>query len=182
MRRSQDQGPGCRLRDVGTFADVEQETLHPRIVVGVDGSALSVGALRWAVNQARLTDATVDVVTGYDIPFSIMVVPTYTEADYARDARHVLERSVAEALGPEPDARVHLRLLNQRPARALVAAAQGAALLVVGSHGHHGSHDLAGLHLGSVAGFCVHHAPCPVLVYRDHGQHHEPGPRTAHEP
>jgi nucleotide-binding universal stress UspA family protein len=149
---------------------------HPRIVVGVDGSPLSVRALRWAVNQARLTDATVDVVTGYDIPFSIMVVPTYTEADYARDAEHVLERSVAEAIGPEADARVHLRLVNKRPAHALTEAARGAALLVIGSHGHHGSHELAGLHLGSVAGYVVHHAPCPVLVYREErGHHEEPG-------
>ncbi|MGJ7440346.1 universal stress protein [Aquipuribacter sp. MA13-6] len=161
---------------------MEQTAVHPRIVVGVDGSPLSVRALRWAVDQARLTDATVDVVTGYDIPLSIMVVPTYTEADYARDARHVLERSVADALGPEPDARVHLRLVNQRPARALTAAARGAALLVVGSHGHHGSHDLAGLHLGSVAGFCVHHAPCPVLVYRDGGPHDEHRPHAVDQP
>jgi nucleotide-binding universal stress UspA family protein len=50
-----------------------------------------------------------------------------------------------------------------RPAHALTDAAAEADLLVVGSHGRG---ELPGMHLGSVAGYCVHHAPCPVLVYR----------------
>ena len=32
----------------------------PRIVVGVDGSASSLAALRWAVHQAELTGGTLD--------------------------------------------------------------------------------------------------------------------------
>jgi nucleotide-binding universal stress UspA family protein len=34
----------------------------PRIVVGVDGSASSLAALRWAVHQAELTGGTVNAV------------------------------------------------------------------------------------------------------------------------
>lgn len=40
----------------------------PRIVVGVDGSAESVQALRWAVRQAELTGATVDAVIAWQPP------------------------------------------------------------------------------------------------------------------
>ena len=41
---------------------------HPRIVVGVDGSPISKVALRWAVDQARLTGATVDAVIAWQVP------------------------------------------------------------------------------------------------------------------
>ena len=49
---------------------VRENTMNPsnadhsgRIVVGVDGSAGSKTALKWAMNQARLTNATVEAVT-----------------------------------------------------------------------------------------------------------------------
>ena len=133
------------------------------IVVGADGSDLSVQAVRWAADQARRTQASLVVVTGYEVPWTIIVAPTYTEADYARDARAVLDRTVDEALGPDPDVHVERRLVERRPAHALTEAAEGAQLLVVGSHGRG---EIPGMHLGSVATFCVHHAPCPVLVFR----------------
>lgn len=133
------------------------------IVVGADGSDLSVQAVRWAADQARRTQASLVVVTGYEVPWTIIVAPTYTEADYARDARAVLDRAVDEALGPDPDVPVERRLVERRPAHALTEAAEGAQLLVVGSHGRG---EIPGMHLGSVATFCVHHAPCPVLVFR----------------
>jgi nucleotide-binding universal stress UspA family protein len=142
------------------------ETNQPFIVVGADGSALSVQSLRWAADQARLTDALVVVVTAWETPLTIWIVPTWTEEDYEREAEAVLKRTVTEALGEEPDVPVELRLVRHRPAQALAEAAEGAALLVVGSHGRG---ELPGMHLGSVAGYCVHHAPCPVLVFR--GEH-----------
>ena len=38
------------------------------IVVGVDGSKASLEALRWAANQARLTSASLEVVTTWEYP------------------------------------------------------------------------------------------------------------------
>ena len=50
--------------------------------------------------------------------------------------------------------------------RELLAAAEGADLLVVGSRGHGA---VMGLLLGSVSEYCVTHASCPVVVVR-HGR------------
>ncbi len=136
------------------------------IVVGADGSDLSADAVRWAVGQAELTDARLLVVTGFDIPITIFLVPTYTDDDYAELAQTMLAQTLDKAFGDEPPAvPVESRLVQQRPGMALarVADDEGAELLVVGSHGQG---ELPGMHLGSVAGYVVHHAPCPVVVYR----------------
>lgn len=145
---------------------MSEQPSRPMIVVGVDGSEPSIAALRWAAQQARVTDADIHAVTGYEIPISVVWVPTYTEEDYARDARQTLGRAVAEALGPEPGVYIEKHLVQKRPAHALTDAAAGAQLLVIG---HHGRGELPGMHLGSVASYCVHHAPCPVVVVR--GRH-----------
>jgi nucleotide-binding universal stress UspA family protein len=137
---------------------------RPFIVVGADGSPPSIKAVQWADRQARMTGADLRVVTGWEVRPTIYIVPTYTEADYERDAREVLDKTVAEALGPEPGEQVTSTLYEGRPARALVVAADQAELLVIGSHGQG---ELPGMHLGSVASYCVHHSACPVVVVRD---------------
>ncbi len=137
---------------------------QPFIVVGADGSDASIRALQWAREHALRIGARLVVVTAFDIPWTIMVTPTYTDDDYARDAQEMLDRTVHEALGDNRGVPVEARLLQIRPALALTGVAKGAELLVVGAKGHG---ELPGLHLGSVASYCVHHAPCPVVVYRD---------------
>jgi nucleotide-binding universal stress UspA family protein len=136
-----------------------------RIVVGADGSDASIAAVRWAVGQARLTGAAVEVVTGWEVPATIFLTPTYRDEDYQRDARRVLDHTVTEALAelPSQDVVVRMELVQTRPGRALHAAAENADLLVIGSHGRG---EMPGMHLGSVASYCVHHAPCPVVVVR----------------
>lgn len=138
----------------------------PLIVVGVDGSELSIEALRWAADHARRIGGRLLAVTGFEVPWTIFFAPTATEADYTNAARQILDRTVDEALGDEPDVPVEKHLAQNRPAQALTDACSDATLLVVGSHGRG---ELPGMHLGSVAGYCVHHAPCPVLVFR--GEH-----------
>jgi nucleotide-binding universal stress UspA family protein len=134
-----------------------------RIVVGIDGSPDCKQALRWAVAQAERTGGEVDAITAWEVPVTIMLLPTASESDYADHAVRTLEETLEEVLGDEPPVVVHARAVEGRPAHVLTHAARGADLLVVGTHGRG---ELPGMHLGSVASYCVHHAPCPVIVLR----------------
>ncbi len=138
----------------------------PTIVVGADGSERSVEALRWAAEYARATGGRITIITGYTVPFTILVVPTYTQADYRRDAEEVLQRTIDAAGDALVGIEVNAHVIEVRPALALLNAAQDADLVVIGSHGFGG---FPGMHLGSTASFMVHHSPCPVVVCRGDG-------------
>jgi nucleotide-binding universal stress UspA family protein len=130
-----------------------------RVVVGVDGSAGSRRALRRAALEARVHDATLEVVLAwglFDQPGGDHFDPQY-DAEAARDA---LQQIVDDEL-ESPQPAMVLRPSNDLPSRALIAAGEGAWTLVVGSRGLGG---FKGLLLGSVSQQVVHHAPCPVLV------------------
>jgi nucleotide-binding universal stress UspA family protein len=137
-----------------------------RIVVGVDGFESSKAALRWAIHQAKLTGAVVEAVTAWRIPTSTGWVPATDASDYEGDAVAVLTESLTEMCTIDPDVRVCPRVVEGRAGQVLVDAAEGADLLVVGSRGHGG---LAEALLGSVGQYCVHRAPCPVVIMR--GKH-----------
>lgn len=135
------------------------------VVVGIDGSPMSVRALEWACDYADQRDQQVVAVTGYGIPWTIFITPTYQESDYANDAERMLTDAVRQVTDSRPRASIEARLVPEKPAVALTMASRGADLLIVGAHGHGGAPDL---HIGSVANACVNHAPCPVVVYRDY--------------
>lgn len=67
------------------------------VVVGVDGSDISTRALVWGMRVAKALDHQVIAVTGFMIPWTIFIAPTYQPEDYARDAEEMLERSVVAA-------------------------------------------------------------------------------------
>ena len=78
---------------------------------------------------------------------------------------------VREVVGEVTDVEIRQSTVDDDPAPALLAAAQGAELLIVGSRGQGG---FAGLLLGSVSQQCVHHASCPVVVVRGRNGHDMP--------
>jgi nucleotide-binding universal stress UspA family protein len=87
--------------------------------------------------------------------------------DYQDDARMVLAEAITEVCTVDPEVEVRPRVVPGRAGQVLVDAAEGADLLVVGgSRGFGGFTDAL---LGSVGQFCVHHAPCPVVIVR--GKH-----------
>ena len=138
-----------------------------RIVVGVDGSPSSMAALRWAVLQAELTGCAVEAVTAWRLPSRYgFAAVTDRATDFEGDARKVLADALNEVSSVEPDVIIRSSVVEGHPAEVLVRAARGADMLVVGSRGHGG---FAGALLGSVSQYCVHHAPCPVLVIRGTG-------------
>ena len=137
--------------------------MNRRMVVGLDGSTDSKQALRWAMQQAEATGAEVHAVCAWEVPVTILLLPTATEQDYADRAVAALEETLAEVVGDDPPVVVRAEAVEGRPARVLTTQAEGADLLVIGSHGRG---ELPGMHLGSVASYCVHHAPCPVVLLR----------------
>jgi nucleotide-binding universal stress UspA family protein len=133
-----------------------------RIVIGVDGSPGAAAALDWGLSEARLRDASVDVVHAYHSPVSGELPPGGEVSDeMAAAATGVVDEALATVDASGVDVR---RRVEHGPAAAvLVAAASGADLLVLGSRGRGG---FAGLLLGSVSQQCTHHAPCPVVIVR----------------
>lgn len=133
-----------------------------RIVVGVDGSPASVDALLWAARQAGLTAATVQAVISWDYPSTSGMEFGSLDIDWVGNARAALADALHIALGD--DARLVTGTVTRgHPAEVLLAAAQGADLLVVGTRGHA---PLPGRMLGSVSEHVAARAPCPVVVVR----------------
>ena len=129
-----------------------------RIVVGVDDSAGGRAALAYALHEGALRGAEVEVIGAY-------TVPQYWP-EQAHDAGAHLEKIVAEVRaarhGDEPTA-VRVQAVAGNAAAALLEAARGAQLLVVGSRGHGGFTSML---VGSVGLQCVLHAGCSVTVVR----------------
>jgi nucleotide-binding universal stress UspA family protein len=132
------------------------------IVVGVDGSEPSLKALRWAAQQARLTGATLRVLTTWEVATGTGWVPTFpVDYDPQAVARQALDEAITETLGADPDVAVERIVKEGHAAPVLLAAAKDADLLVVGSHGHGA---FAGMLIGSVSEHLVRHAPCAIVV------------------
>ncbi len=142
----------------------QNQDVRGRIVVGVDGSDHSVLALRWAVKQAELTGSDVEVVACWQWPSSAGGFLPYEDFDLSEVTRKAVDAAVATVVGDgDRGPAVSTTVVQGYPARALMDAAVGADVLVLGSRGHHA---LSGLLLGSVGLHCATHAPCPVLIVR----------------
>jgi nucleotide-binding universal stress UspA family protein len=135
-----------------------------RIVVGIDGSAASTDALRWAARQAELTGSPLEVIMTWEWPASLgWSVPIPDDYDPETDVRQVLDAAIEAGLAEHPGVKADPRVVNGHPAPILVDASKGADLLVIGSRGHG---EFVGMLLGSVSEFCTTNAHCPVLVHR----------------
>ncbi|MGI5133265.1 MULTISPECIES: universal stress protein [unclassified Streptomyces] len=143
---------------------MDEEVLGPRVVVGVDGSASSHAALRWAVRYAGLVGGRVDAVAAWELPgtygWSAPVVDTALDEDNARQG---LVQELRDVLGAEGASSVRALLVRGNPADVLLRASEGAEALVVGSHGRGG---FARALLGSVSHRVAQHANCPVVIVR----------------
>ncbi len=135
------------------------------IVVGIDGSDTSLGALRWAMAEARRSGGRVEAVGAWQWPTGWgPVAPFPQDYDPAGDTTAMLEELVGPVATAVPDVPVGWRAVEGHPAEVLVAAARHADLLVVGNRGHGA---FAGLVLGSVSQHCAAHAATPVVIYRE---------------
>jgi nucleotide-binding universal stress UspA family protein len=134
-----------------------------RIVVGVDSSDTSLKALRWALAEARLRGASVEMVHAFPRPelVGMTMVVTLPSDDELREASDQVLAEALEAVGGAGDVQVTTHVGAGGPASVLVEVGEGADLLVIGSRGLGG---FRGLLLGSVTQQVIAHAPCPVVV------------------
>ena len=107
-----------------------------RIVVGVDGSAESVAALRWACREASLRAAQVLAVLALESAchqVASYAVPAPRSAGGSWGAaRDVLRTAVSEALSRFPDVIVRTEIAEGLAARVLLDQATDADMLVLG--------------------------------------------------
>lgn len=145
-----------------------------KIVVGIDGSEHSSAALRWAVAEAALRDASVLAVHAWSFvpvttPADSGLVPmAWTEGtevfEASQDAaEQAANEQVRSVLGDAHDVEVAVVLGDA--SEVLLAAAEDADLLVVGNRGRGG---LAQALLGSTSARVSDRAPCPVVIVRAH--------------
>jgi nucleotide-binding universal stress UspA family protein len=135
--------------------------IEQTIVVGIDGSECSERALRWAIREAEVSERSLLLLHAWHwrtdavaSPLSLVGAP-----DARKAGRHLLDRAAAEARRHGETATT--RLLEGAAPTTLAKAAEGAAMLVVGSHGHRGVSKVV---FGSVSRGCIQHARCPVVV------------------
>ncbi|HET7066985.1 MAG TPA: universal stress protein [Nocardioides sp.] len=128
-----------------------------QVVVGYDGTPDSLAALAWAARMASLRGATVVATTIIDpreTPRGVAWPESWWEETEDKARKEV-------APWPGLDARFERHVGHLVPA--LVEAAQGGSMLVVGSKGH----GLVGeILLGSVSQSTARHAALPVVVVR----------------
>lgn len=138
-----------------------------RIVVGVDGSAGSKGALRWALSEAATAGGTVEAVMVLPNP-SPDLPPHLPEAlrrradvetPAARQLASVVDEVMSEA--PSVSGKVVETVLHGNPAHTLHEHAKGCDILVVGRRGLGAIHEAFS---GSVSSWCSHHADRPVVI------------------
>lgn len=134
-----------------------------RVVVGVDGSPASVRALMWALEFAESCGGAVEVVTAWPMhaPVFIGEVPGHF-SDARWQAIHAQNQAVAHAheLLPGHDRAVTKLIRNDGPLDALLDAADGAALVVLGARRSYPSAPATGTTLAEALQVA---APCPVL-------------------
>ena len=150
-------------RAAGEGAGVGQ----PVVVVGVDGSAPSMHAVRWAAPEALRQGAVLRILGAWLPPTPMVPVLSGQAHPYAESALGHVRQAAALADEVAPGVEFETEVVELPPAQALLASARRAGLLVVGRRGQGG---LRGLLLGSVSRQCAEHAACPVVVV--------PGPET----
>ncbi|HVO55720.1 MAG TPA: universal stress protein [Solirubrobacterales bacterium] len=146
--------------------------MFTRIVVGTDGSETAAEAVHQAIDLAKISGASLNIVSAYQPVSSRRVRGEQLEAPAdvqheigpREDVNLVLEAAAAEArkAGVE-EVRTHP--VEAEPAEAILNAAEevDADLIVVGNKGMTGARRFL---LGSVPNNVSHHAPCSVIIVR----------------
>ena len=150
-----------------------------RIVVGVDGSAESAAAFRWACREASLRSAEVHAVHVQEAnchSLASYAVPASDGSEGTRDDDGVDPAEPQGSIVPDqstcPDVQVRNEVVEGLAARVLLDRCAGADMLVLGT-----ASDTTGAprSAGPVIRACLRRASCPVVVIgvaQDRPRHH----------
>src|SRR4051794_16387627 len=140
-------------------------------LVGVDGSAMALGAVRWAARDAALRNVPLTLVHVSDAPLPEWFEGTALAAgrrwqqqrthDFIESAIKIAEKST-DGCGP---LQIDSRVFNSATVPTLVGLSAEVDMVVVGYRGRGGA--LTRGCLGSVSSALVYHAHCPVAVIHD---------------
>ena len=131
-----------------------------RIVVGVDGSAESAAALRWACREAFLRGAEVHVVHVREANCHSLASYAAAASPSAEDDTEEMWRSVLQDQGSA--VQVRTEVVEGLTPRVLLDRCAGADMLILGT-----VNDVPGLFPFGLARryrACLRRAPCPVVV------------------
>jgi nucleotide-binding universal stress UspA family protein len=120
--------------------------------------------LEFAFTTAAARDLRLHAVHGRSVPLHAYTpwgVDHNTTQEIAQEAQRHLSAVLRPWQEKFPNVAVSESTRLESPAKAVVGAAEGAQLLIVGRRMHHPN---LGARLGSVAQAAVHHARCPVAV------------------
>ena len=137
------------------------------VVVGIDGSAAGKGALTWAAAYARSTGAhlrAVHALTYEVMPAAVLTTKgmgSLAEVGYRDDVQREMSEIRSVFAGCDPGLGWKLEFTDGPPERALLEAASGADLLVIGTREHRGVRRLL---YGSVSHHCLSRSVCPVVA------------------
>jgi nucleotide-binding universal stress UspA family protein len=135
-----------------------------KIVVGYDGSVASTEAVNWALARALSIRSELTVVHAWSYPYTGWRTGVTEPRNLMElDAAKLLEIEMHRLRSHAPGAHLKACLIEDAPFPALMKAADGADMLVIGSKGHGGF--IAHI-LGSVSHKMCHEAKCPVAVIR----------------
>ncbi|MEX3504279.1 universal stress protein [Corynebacterium sp. LK2510] len=147
---------------------VNEANKYGPVVVGVDGSEVSDRATAIAFDEAAARGAELIAVhTWIDTQVQGPGAGYAITEDYWHEVQREKATKLAEVLRPHqeahPDVKVTTIIARDRPVNSLIEAAEGAQLLVTGSHGRGG---FKGMLLGSTSRALLQAAPCPMMVVR----------------
>lgn len=139
-------------------------TNNKGIVVGVDGSAASTAALRWALARAADQKCPITAVEVHS-PTHLLPGSSYAVQPYgsAPPMTHTwLHKTVSAAVATIQDAPDVVEMqLHGEPGAELAKATAGELMLVLGHRPHSWVTEFL---LGRVTGECLRHARCPVVL------------------
>jgi nucleotide-binding universal stress UspA family protein len=157
----------CPVIVVPALDESSPARLRGLVVVGYDGSPQADAALAFAVTEASLRGAELEVVHSSEhADVAAEIYRAKREASRRRQQREyeLLQQAIATWAEKHPDLQITPILTSEPTAPFLVDKSAVADLVVVGSHGHD---PFTGMLLGSVSHAVLNAARCPVAVVRN---------------